>query len=320
MDPTEFGKLFRLFLGLPTHRHPEDRGVHQDDHGGEGDYDEDHRQASNPRDEVIAGENRGRKSFSVFTEPLEMHRFFEQQMDDLLRSFGDGFGGLGRGGAIMMEPREEEDSHGGCARDFMLKDEGQPKIDRDLDSSEVDMGELELLMRRKGSGRGEEADTEKSKRNLFEGSLRLGEGSLFGGIHGGPGGIGIFGGLGRDEGENNNYMRSYSYGSSVVEQSTRLPSGGVETMRTVRNSDGTEVVTVTRKIGDQVHQQTTNTDREGKSTTENRFTNIEEGQLTQFDNKMDGGGWQVQPSPREEMMGPPSDKLYGTLWNKFWGK
>jgi len=318
MDPSEFGKLFRLFLGIPNHRHPpEDRGIHHGDH----EYDDDHHEhAGNSRDEVIAGEDRDRRSFTVFTDPLEIHRFFEQQMDDLLRSFGNGFGGLGREGAIMMEPREEEshsDGHSGCARDFMLKDEGQPKIDRDLDSSQVDMGELELLLRRRDSGRGKEADTEKGRRNLFGGPLRLGEGSLFGGLQGGPGGIGIFGGLGRDEGENNNFVRSY--GSSVVEQSTRLPSGGVETSRTVRNSDGTEVITVTRKIGDQVHQQTTSTDREGKSTTENRFTNIEEGELTQFDNKMDGGGWQVQPSPREEMMGPPSDQLYGTLWNKFWG-
>ena len=121
MDPTEFGKLFRLFLGLPNHRHPpEHRGIYQDDHGGDADDDDDHGQAGNPRDEVIAGEDRDRRSFTVFTEPLEMHRFFEQQMDDLLRSVG----GLGRGGAIMMEPREEEDSHGGCARDFMLKDQG----------------------------------------------------------------------------------------------------------------------------------------------------------------------------------------------------
>ena len=86
-----------------------------------------------------------------------------------------------------------------------------------------------------------------------------------------------------------------------------------------RNSDGTEVVTVTRQMGDQSHQQTTTTDREGNITTENMFTNMDASGLTQFDNKMDGGGWELQPSPREEMMSPPADQLYGDLWNKFWG-
>jgi len=193
---------------------------------------------------------------------------------------------------------------------------GQPKVDKDMDSTQVDMGELETLLRRKDSV---DEDNCRGRRDLFGGSMRIGDGGLFGGIQEAPGGgVGIFGGLGRDEGENNSFFRSF--GTSVVEKSTRLPSGGVETSRTVRNSDGTEVVTLTRQMGDQVHQQTTTTDREGNINTENKFTNITEGGLTQFDNKMDGGGWQVQPSPRQEMMGPPTDQLYNTLWNKFWGR
>ena len=93
-----------------------------------------------------------------------------------------------------------------------------------------------------------------------------------------------------------------------------------------RNSDGTEVTTVTRQMGDQAHQQTTTRDKDGNTTTEHRLTNIEQGALEQFDNKcqgdtsgQQGGGWEVQPSPRQEMMGPPGDKLYNSLWDKFWG-
>lgn len=114
MDPSEFGKLFRLFLGLPSHRHPRH---HDEDAGGDKEHD-------NPRDQVMPRDDRGDRNFTVLTDPLEIHRFFEQQMDDMLRSFGHGFGGLGRGGgAIRMEPEEEEGAVG-SARDFMLKDEG----------------------------------------------------------------------------------------------------------------------------------------------------------------------------------------------------
>lgn len=313
MDPGDLGKLFRLFIGLPSDRPPLSRNNHHDEHQGE---------AVDPRDQVISEDDRGgRRGFTVFTDPLEIHRFFEQQMDDMLRSFGQGFGGLGGGGAIMMDPRAREDDKSSCGsvRDFMLKDEGQPKVDKDMDSTQVDMGELETLLRRKDSVRVEDEDNYGGRRDLFGGSMRIGDGGLFGGIQEAPGGgVSIFGGLGRDEGENNSFFRSF--GTSVVEKSTRLPSGGVETSRTVRNSDGTEVVTLTRQMGDQVHQQTTTTDRQGNVNTENKFTNITEGGLTQFDNKMDGGGWQVQPSPRQEMMGPPTDQLYNTLWNKFWGR
>lgn len=188
-------------------------------------------------------------------------------------------------------------------------------MDTDLDSNQVDMGELETLMGRKDTRKEEEA--ERGRRDLFGGLM--GDGGLFGGTQGGGGSI--FGGLGGNNGGNNSFMGSF--GTSVVEKTVSLPGGGVETSRTVRNSDGTEVVTVTRQVGDQAHQQTTITDREGNTSTVNKFTNVEEGGLTQFDNNWGGEkaeeGWEVQPSPREEMMSPPADQLYGSLWNKFWG-
>ena len=102
-----------------------------------------------------------------------------------------------------------------------------------MDSSQVDIGELEKLLGRKDNVKVEEEDVGKGRRDLFGGSMRIGDGGLFGGIQEAPGvGVGIFGGLGRNEGENNSFFRSF--GTSVVEKSTRLPNGGVETSRTVR--------------------------------------------------------------------------------------
>merc|ERR1719186_2209563 len=91
---------------------------------------------------------------------------------------------------------------------------------------------------------------------------------------------------GQGGGQKNTFLQTFS--SSVVERSVSMPGGGVETSRTVRNSDGTEVTTVTRQMGDQVHQQTTTRDKDGNTTTEHRLTNIEQGALEQFDNKCQG--------------------------------
>eukprot|EP00092_Neocalanus_flemingeri_P020599 GFUD01022318.1.p1 GENE.GFUD01022318.1~~GFUD01022318.1.p1 ORF type:complete len:305 (+),score=117.59 GFUD01022318.1:371-1285(+) len=303
MDAGDFGKFFRLFLGLPTHRPPRSNSPYEPDDGEPFPPNEDP-----SREQGMRGEGRDRRHFTVLTDPLEIHRFFEQQMDDMLRNFGQGFGGFGGAGretgrgAITLEPQEEEVS--GSVRDFMLKDEGQPRVDTDLDSKQVDMGELETLMGRKENRSGEE-ECGRGVGDLFGGLL--GRGGFFDGATGGNTFLGTF-------------------GTSVVERSVSTPGGGVETSKTVRNSDGTEVITVTRQMGDQVHQQTTTKSRDGSTTTEHRLTNGEEGGLEIFDNRWrgqtreeEGGRWQVQPSPREEMMGPPGDQLYNSLRDKFWG-
>ena len=53
------------------------------------------RHPSNPHDQERPNEFH----FEVFTNPLEMHRFFDQQMEQILKSFGlgQGFGGFGQG-------------------------------------------------------------------------------------------------------------------------------------------------------------------------------------------------------------------------------
>jgi len=314
MDPRDFRSFFRQFLGFPSH------GQFRDDERRFERNEEDEPEFDDPRGHDMRG---SRGHFSVFTDPLEIHRFFEQQMDEMLRNFGHGFGGFGGFGrergqrSIILEPREEEEGPH-SPRDFMLKDEGQPRVDTEIDSNQVDMGELETLLGRRENRSSQE---DGGSNDIFGGLAKEG-GGLFGGVQGGL--FGGFGGLdGGIKGESSFTTRSF--GSSVVERSVSKPGGGVETNRTVRNSDGSEIVTVTRRVGDQVYQQTTTKDKEGSTTTENRFTNLEEGDLEQFNKKFNGhvreeaGGWQVQPSPRQEMMAPPGDGLYNKLWDKFWG-
>ena len=74
------------------------------------------------------GFNFNSRGFNVLTDPLEMNRFFDQQLDEMLKMFGHSFGFGPRGsqggfGDNRMIPLEEPDNEDqGFARDFMLKD------------------------------------------------------------------------------------------------------------------------------------------------------------------------------------------------------
>merc|ERR1712013_281054 len=82
-EPGPFGQLLKLLLGSrggPDGRH---EGAPQQPENREHDY-WPHNERP-PRDEADL--------YKVFTNPLEMNRFFEEQMDEMLRNFGQGFFG-----------------------------------------------------------------------------------------------------------------------------------------------------------------------------------------------------------------------------------
>merc|ERR1712222_274175 len=114
MEPGSLGQLFRLLLG--PRRGPEG--------GQEGPY----QQPNRDHDQWPQNERSSRDEadlYKVFTNPLEMNRFFEEQMDEMLRNFGQGFfGGDLRSGPpgpwgghlqpALPQPHEEN----GSKRDF----------------------------------------------------------------------------------------------------------------------------------------------------------------------------------------------------------
>jgi len=309
MDPSGLGSLFKLFLGFPDER--------RRNHGDRMDEEQ------NPKENLNRGdpEMRGRTGdeaelYRVFTDPLEMTRFFEEQMDDMLRNFGQGFfggsmrsgpfGPFGGGMAPLPPPFPEEDD--GSKRDFMLKDEGQPSHPRlerrepKLDEDLSEQWETILGSRTGAGGLGRQGDLfkdEESEPRAGNIPMRrgFGLGSLFPGMREGqivPEGGGGGGGF-------------HSWGVSISQSTVRGQDGTVETTRTERNSDGSERVTVTR------------TDPSGKTVTETKET----GKSNQ-----ESGDWQIVPrggmdvpGPREEMLAPPpEDRLYSHLWDKFFGK
>jgi len=83
-----------------------------------------------------------------------------------------GFGGFSNGGAfggfdknedrmIPFQPPDnrEEDAVGGDVRDFMLKDEGQPKVDSEADWNQLDMTEIDKLMKNHNHSNREEDES-----------------------------------------------------------------------------------------------------------------------------------------------------------------
>ena len=153
MDSRDFRSIFRQMFGFPnsgSHNHNRE-DLYQDD-----------REEFDPRrgppfhhdSREDDGFNFNSRGFSVYTDPFEMNRFFDQQLDEMLKMFGHSFGfGHNPGGSYggesrmipLVEPDDEGPSH---ARDFMLKDDGQqPRVDTEVDSDNVDMRELDRLMK-----------------------------------------------------------------------------------------------------------------------------------------------------------------------------
>ena len=244
MDPGDIRNLFRGFFGFPNHRHPNENynrsdrfGVppnghsyHDDDDGdGDGDWLE----AEEHNRGVFDGNPRG---FSVYTDPLEIHRFFDQQMDEMLKIFGHSFGFGGFSGGSRdgfgvfgnMNPsedrmlpfngsREEGETLSPHARDFMLKeDDGRPKVDTEVEWEKLDMNEIDKLMGRK--------DEEKPPRgeNIMKHKSFLSE--MFPELHQDT----------RPRSSTEPGFSFQSFGSSMSEKTVRNPNGGLETTRTVR--------------------------------------------------------------------------------------
>ncbi|XP_033749851.1 uncharacterized protein LOC117334370 isoform X2 [Pecten maximus] len=80
------------------------------------------------------------------------------------------------------------------------------------------------------------------------------------------------------------HIRSFSSGRSVS-VSTSIGPNGIEERRTVRDSQGGEEVTVTRKQGSQAHSITTKTDKNGVQEKIENFTNMNENDLSDFNYK-----------------------------------
>jgi len=311
MDPNDLLRnLFRGFFGFPRHQDDWSRSNNFGINEGRNFRDDDEDTNSDPHSH--GNQETNSRGFTVYTDPLELHKYFDQQMDEMLQMFGQSFGfggfgnrdGLSEGVGVFppshgrMVPYEDltdepaaPDDH---ARDFMLREEpDQPRVDTEVDWDKLDREEIDRLMTR------ESGDNERSFRNpvtdLFPSHRGAG--------HKTPG-----------------YGFSFqSFGSSVSERSVTRPNGGVETTKTVKSSDGSEEVTVTRRLGDRAHEQVTRRDKAGATLTEENLVNIQEADLESFNKSFDSGRHNSprmqEDDARDKMIRPPPRGL----WDTFFG-
>ena len=317
MDPGDIRKMFRGFFGFPDFQ--QRHNTYQDftnqppqDGINDGSFDDE-------EDDWSLDPNV--RSFSVLTDPLEIHKYFDQQMDEMLKMFGGslGFGGIfgqededhdpfrsfgnfnpGLFGQRMIPFQDDEVSPGnsrdyGHARDFMLKENVEPKVDKEVDWSNINKTDIDKLLKSN-----EKQEIHKS----HDHSIR-------------PFGRGFNFNFDMNPGEE----KHFSFGSSMSERTVRGPNGGVESTRTVKNSDGTETVSVTKKLGDQSYSVVTTRDRSGAESTEEKFFNINQSELEDFKNRFNSKPVHQFRDPRQDMIvGPQSDPTYNKLWDKFFGK
>jgi len=307
MDPFDFGRFFRGFLGLGKR----DEEV----------YSPIQRYNDREGDEIYQQEERGQEGdpnqnffhFRVCTDPLEIHKFFEREMEQMFKEFG-GLGGI-MGQQKMLEDfpsRIEElpDAGSQTDRDLMLKSDSElisPKFggrirdeireDTDLDGENISSDQLYQLLKDKenpsiDSGRYKHSDD------------RQRDGSHFGGGFGSPG----------------SGFHSYSFSRSI--RTVQKPDGTIETEERTRNPDGTESVIIKRRVGSQeetIHQDGALVPysdafpphHQLQPNLPSLFGHLFPGML----------GRDGPANGRDEMLphAPPSDRMFSSLFSQFFG-
>ena len=170
-----------------------------------------------------------RRNFGVFSSPLEMEGFFNQQLDEMLKQFGFGpfgtpgfFGNVNPGQQqVPFAPPDDDEG----SREFVLKKEWDHNNDhRD---KEIDL------------------PTQEDWDRLYPGAQPK---------HRSP--------------SRSQDPFSFFSGSSFSSSTVTKPDGSVEQRKTIRNSDGSETSIVSTKHGDECRTVTTTKNPDGTQSVE----------------------------------------------------
>jgi len=208
MDPKDF---FRGFFGIPP-RHP---GFQMPTE--ESDDFENESQEQNP-----PGGFHG--SFRVFTNPVEMESFFNQQFDEVLKQFGfNGSGNFPRNFSEGFQNRGfNESSVEENPRDFMLKKDDHPGYLKPDHSKERHDVEIDGLPDDFGKFHNKPAEQPNFSRPNHEG-----------------------------------FTRSFNFGQSFSSSSVRLSDGSSEEKQVTKDNEGRETTKVIKRSGEDCYTVTT---------------------------------------------------------------
>ncbi|XP_014221220.1 HCLS1-associated protein X-1-like [Trichogramma pretiosum] len=248
-------------------------------------------------DDINDFRGQSRYQFRIFSDPFEMTRFFETQMDDLMKSFFGGFGlgnfgdrqfaiGPFEGSDNMLPPTVDDSKHKAGPRDEVLKPQFVNPESHGFDNFSIQLP-------------GENADPKRLREDLLKPSYQLPDGNQQD--------TDIDGKVNSDElakvwkSPNNSVQpfspsrKSFFSAFSSSTQMIRRPDGSVEQRKTVRDNEGNEEISVTRQIGNKLHTITTRKANDGSETQSEDIVNMDENELKSFDEK-----WQTLQSPLRE--------------------
>lgn len=279
-----FYDFFKNLFGIPNGRQddfyrsrPNDSDEEQYDNQFRGPMNEDIWRESEDDNENIMG-------FNIFSDPLEMHRYFEHQLNEMLKSFGgmfgqeDGassffsFGGMPPALEAPQSDGPEIESPQRNIRDHFLKpgyensrdnksNITKPKSDSDVDGK-VNLDDLDTLLKDKPSHELTPFQGQKSPQ------FRM-------------------------------------FGQSMSSKTFRRPDGTIETHQTRKDNEGNEETTITKQLGDKRYTLTIKTDKNGHQERIEDMVNLDEQELSKFKGK-----WQQQETESDLNRLFPFDKFF----------
>ncbi|XP_050309287.1 HCLS1-associated protein X-1-like isoform X2 [Anthonomus grandis grandis] len=205
------------------------------------------------------------ESFNVFTDPVEMHRYFEQQMESIFKSFGmPSFGNFFR---ALEQPSMDEEFHDNeepnndmlDSRDYYLKrgydkpsyehPAYSEKVDKDVDGK-LSISDIDRFF-----------DNSNNQQSLVQLPTRK-NASVFG----------------------NSF-----FNQSVQMKTIRNPDGSIEAHRIVTDSEGNQETTITKKLGEKEYTVLRKRDKEGKEEEHETLINMTEEEKGIFDRTSNTG-------------------------------
>jgi len=322
MDPREF---FRGFFGL-SRGDPRFFGEQPGQSYGSGD-DEDDEECDDCR-RYPPSQYFLQEGFDVFTNPLDMERFFNHRMEEMMRGF---FGGVllppGMGqppqmpglGRPMPPPgileQEDDDESSAGSRDFMLRDgyvkrrAGATGQDEKWEDGEIDIGQVDKVV---------PAQPPVMPPTPFRG-LFSADPFFNGQAPSGP------------------EIHTFSFGQSSSSSFVSRPDGSTEERKTTTDSQGNVRTTVKRCLGDQCQVTTTVKKSDGTEERSESTANMDQSEAEEFDARWRRGGgsaggmqspnvlpppWGGQTRrrehPRDEML-KRNEEQNSSLFNRFFG-
>uniref|UniRef100_A0A1Y9HDL3 Uncharacterized protein n=1 Tax=Anopheles funestus TaxID=62324 RepID=A0A1Y9HDL3_ANOFN len=244
-------------------------------------------------------DNRKIYGVQIFTNPIEMQKYFEQQMQEMWKSLEE------------YDDNAKMFDHD-LKQDFLKPGFEEPETGKDVKRQDTDLDgeiyadqlhsllqrispDLKELMPKKRTNKKEISDTTAERRKLTDDEKVM---DLIHGITDQkhlPSGTGISKPMRRNSGLQQRFPEGglfegafqgpRMFGQSIISQTIRRPDGSYETRRTVRDSQGNTQTTVTLSTKDGQKETVTTYDEAGKK--------MGSGEET-FGMKKDGGGGELE--------------------------